>query len=43
MINTENLVWKLFETTGEISYYLLYKGMQDSKQLDFEDEMGMAN
>ncbi|MGN1227905.1 MAG: YqzL family protein [Christensenellales bacterium] len=40
MLNTEVLVWRLFECTGEISYYLLYKGMQNSKQL--EQDAGMS-
>lgn len=42
MMNTEKLVWKLFETTGEISYYLLYRGMQVSKQMEYNAEEGMG-
>lgn len=42
MMNTERLVWKLFETTGEISYYLLYRGMQVYKQLDYNINEGIG-
>ncbi|MBQ8749386.1 MAG: YqzL family protein [Clostridia bacterium] len=41
MVNTELLVWKLFECTGEISYYLLYRGMQNNKQLEHDAGMSM--
>lgn len=29
--SVEDLSWKLFENTGEVSYYLLYKALKDNK------------
>lgn len=28
-ISTKDLTWELFEKTGEISYFMLYKALED--------------
>lgn len=30
-VNMEELVWELFEKTGQINYYLLYKALKRKK------------
>lgn len=32
--NAKDLSWKLFEKTGEISYFLLYKALEDEEKKD---------
>lgn len=40
-MNTEALIWKLFECTGDVCYYLLYKGVQESQMFKYDEE-GMS-
>lgn len=32
--DTKDLSWKLFEKTGEISYFMLYKALKDKETKD---------
>lgn len=31
---TRDLCWKLFKETGEVSYYMLYKALENEENLD---------
>ncbi|MBR4745649.1 MAG: YqzL family protein [Clostridia bacterium] len=35
MLDVKELCWRLFEETGEIKYYMLYKSLEDGDGLYF--------
>lgn len=38
-----DLIWKLFEKTGKIEYYLMYKEIQKIKEEDYGRSRGNNN
>ncbi|MFT9497138.1 YqzL family protein [Anaerosolibacter sp.] len=34
----ENILWKLFMNTGDIRYYLQYKGIEDSVEKEYLEQ-----
>ena len=41
MTSTVDLVWCLFEKTGEVRYYMLYKGLCNTKEKMMEEGMSL--
>ena len=41
MTSTVDLVWNLFEKTGEVRYYMLYKGLCNCYQKELNEGISL--